>query len=519
MSGVKMMKRTRAIEEFEFIGIREALDSIETHRTQRKLKRKEKEPKLEKSVPTDEEIASLPKFVESTSVIWDSAENIEDSSSNQSPKKANQSSIFITIRTDKSENNSTHSLGKDPDLAENLEHVILSGPDQKSAATASSRLTNVLITIAGFVTHDRDDHTYPFSVLSSELNGDQYTLIWETKVLKELGTTLGILLGEIASFIFQQGLQLTVLPVLMAALTAPMWIIKLTYLLGIYSLYSDNPWGNALTKAEKTGRLLADLLISNVQSGRPVTLVGFSVGARVIYSCLLELASRQAFGIVEAVYLIGTPALCSATEWIKILSVVSGRVVNAYYSSDTLLSLLYRATSAALFNKVAGLSPAEISGVEDIDLEGIVEGHLDYYTKMPKLLAHLGFQTTRDHFIDQTLEEELYRESQKPKKPSVIVPESKNEKLLHAIMQKQKPRKEWDDAQEEIKQLSELNQMMDDYWVPREIVSTMPAMHIRSLNNSDDIGNVDIQNEMVLSDFEPKEITSTLPPLHIELKK
>lgn len=34
----------------------------------------------------------------------------------------------------------------------------------------------------------------------------------------------------------------------MAALTGPMWMLKLSYLV-------DNPWGNALTKAEKAGRV------------------------------------------------------------------------------------------------------------------------------------------------------------------------------------------------------------------------------------------------------------------------
>lgn len=67
--------------------------------------------------------------------------------------------------------------------------------------------------------------------------------------------------------------------------------MKLTY-------FIDNPWGNALLKAKRAGMVLADTLIAQVQESRPVTLIGFSLGARVIYYCLLELAKKSAFGMI-----------------------------------------------------------------------------------------------------------------------------------------------------------------------------------------------------------------------------
>lgn len=58
---------------------------------------------------------------------------------------------------------------------------------------------------------------------------------------------------------------MTVLPALMAALTGPLWAMKLSY-------FVDNPWGVGLTKSRKAGLILADMLCSNAQSGRYVGL-------------------------------------------------------------------------------------------------------------------------------------------------------------------------------------------------------------------------------------------------------
>ena len=48
-------------------------------------------------------------------------------------------------------------------------------------------------------------------------------------------------------------------------------------------------------------KVLAETLISQVQENRPVTLIGYSLGARVIFFCLLELANRNAYGIIHQI--------------------------------------------------------------------------------------------------------------------------------------------------------------------------------------------------------------------------
>ena len=76
-------------------------------------------------------------------------------------------------------------------------------------------------------------------------------------------------------------------------------LTKLGYLI-------DNPWSNAIDRAKSAGRVLADVLIERHLGVRPITLIGFSPGARVIFYALLELAKQKKFGIQDVFLLVAT---------------------------------------------------------------------------------------------------------------------------------------------------------------------------------------------------------------------
>lgn len=128
----------------------------------------------------------------------------------------------------------------------------------------------------------------------------------------------------------QQILGSTILIALMASLQAPILLAKLSYLI-------DNPWTVSQARADLAGLILADSLVDRNLGARPVTLVGFSLGARVIFSCLREMANKGAFGLVQNVYLFGTPIAARKDEYLKAKSVVSGRFVNGYTTNDWIL--------------------------------------------------------------------------------------------------------------------------------------------------------------------------------------
>ena len=131
---------------------------------------------------------------------------------------------------------------------------------------------------------------------------------------------------------------------------------------------------------------------------RPVTLVGFSLGARQIFYALVELARAKAFGLVQDVFIFGATVTASRQTWLEVRSVVSGRFVNGFASNDWMLGYLFRATSGGL-NTVAGLRPVElVPGMENVEVTNIIFGHMSYRSTMPQLLAKVGFPVTADHF-------------------------------------------------------------------------------------------------------------------------
>lgn len=253
-----------------------------------------------------------------------------------------------------------------------------------------NKRVNLLITVPGWLAGSEDDVRLPFSTIDPVM-GDICSVLWEPELLRTFQATGNILATEVLTQSLQQVLGQTVLTALMSALQWPLVLTKLSYLI-------DNPWSNSLDRAKAAGLILADALISRSLGVRPVSLVGYSLGARVIYFALLELAKEKAYGIVENVYIFGAPVVVTSREWRKAKSVVAGRFVNGYVQNDWILGYLFRATSGGI-GRVAGLRPVEgIEFVENIDCTSDVAGHMGYRQAIPRLMKKVGYETTSEEF-------------------------------------------------------------------------------------------------------------------------
>lgn len=131
---------------------------------------------------------------------------------------------------------------------------------------------------------------------------------------------------------------------------------------------------------------------------RPISLIGFSLGARVIFYALLELAKHKALGIVQDVFLLGATVTAPTKAWLEARGVVAGRFVNGFARNDWVLNYLFRATTGGL-NTVAGLRPVEnIPGLENVDVTDKIAGHMSYRAYMPVILDQLGFPVSATYF-------------------------------------------------------------------------------------------------------------------------
>jgi hypothetical protein len=264
----------------------------------------------------------------------------------------------------------------------------------------------VAIGISGWLSSSSDVYQ-PWEVIDSETT-EPFALRFELDAMLRLGNSLQDVLFNYA----WDGITYTVMSrTLLGALYAGLWPLGLIKVASVL----DNPFSIALARADKAGRVLAHALIDGVQGKRPITLIGYSVGARVIYACLVELAEQHAFGLVESVVLMGAPASSDSKSWRKIQSVVAARVVNVYSSEDYVLGYLYRSTKLQF--GVAGLEAVQgVHGLENVDMSKLVSGHDRYKYLAGKILVNIGFG---DVNFDKVAEQERALEIAEQKKQRV----------------------------------------------------------------------------------------------------
>ena len=246
----------------------------------------------------------------------------------------------------------------------------------------------VAIGISGWLTSP-SEVIRPWRVLSNS-SLEPFGLRYELEALLRLGESLlSVLRGYAWDFA-----KFRLLTLVFAGLW-PLGLLRIASLI-------DSPFIIAKARTDKAGKVLADALIHKVQGERPVTLVGYSLGARVIHSCLLELAAQNAFGLVEGVVLMGSPIPSDPITWRKISSVVAGKIVNVYSEADFLLGFMYRATSVQL--GVAGLQPVQdVARVTNINVTAVVKEHTRYRYSVGGILRQIGFTDLDEGLVDKQL--------------------------------------------------------------------------------------------------------------------
>ncbi|CAI6272866.1 unnamed protein product [Periconia digitata] len=372
----------------------------------------------------------------------------------------------------------------------------------------NNKRANLIITLAGWMNGTLDDVRLPYSTIDPVM-GDIYSVLWEPEVLRSMGDTINILATEALTQGLQQVLASTILTALMGALQVPLILSKLSYLI-------DNPWSVSQDRGDMAGLILADSLMARNLGTRPITLVGFSLGSRVIFSCLKELSKRGAVGLVQNVYMFGTPLVAKKDEFIKAKSIVPGRFVNGYATNDWILGYLFRATSGGIM-RVAGLAPVEVPGIENYNVTELVPGHMAYRTAMPKLLREVGWLVESDEFAEiedpdpenhEKRQRELINEIEEARKELEKKPEKKG--AFSFWRKKKAQKKEWEVYDEKSQGTSQTENGNDPTKNPENPV----LFDIDAIR--DEINAMSYDNP---EPIEIKEIKSTLPPMKIDISQ
>ena len=248
----------------------------------------------------------------------------------------------------------------------------------------------IVVCVSGYLRTSRDYHE-PWRCVRGYNDGlaDAYSLHWERKNLLSLGTVLiKMVASEVAGTLTNIWLNAT-LGAVAAPVTFPMMVIT-----SMSDL--DNSWLVVRDRAYQCGEALAYSITNEELIGlRPVTLIGYSMGALAIFSCLQQLAISGHINRVQNVILMGAPIPATFAfenqrlPWKQARSAVSGRFVNCYNGKDALLGFLCRYVEWGI--TISGLSAVNEEGIENIDVSSIVGGHSDYPGKTTQILETVGF--------------------------------------------------------------------------------------------------------------------------------
>ncbi|KXT13877.1 hypothetical protein AC579_2398 [Pseudocercospora musae] len=381
----------------------------------------------------------------------------------------------------------------------------------------NNKRVNLIVTVAGWMTGAVDDVRLPFSTVDP-IMGDIYSVNWEPEMLQSTGQTIQILGTEALTQTIQQILGATVLATLMAGLQAPIILAKISYLI-------DNPWTTACARGDAAGLILADSIIDRNLGMRPITLVGFSLGSRVIFACLRELARRGATGLVQNVYMFGSPVVVKKDDWIKARSVVPGRFVNGYATNDWILGYLFRATQGGIL-RVSGLASVDIKGIENVNVTGEVPGHMAYRGMMPTLLDKVGWQMESLEYSEiedpdpenhEKRQRELIDEIEEARRQLEEEPQKKGFKSWFT-KKKQPQKKSWETYDERSQKVLEGDDKESEQHAAEtaNVMFNVEAIRAEALKLAlQQPGDI----EEIKKHLSVKEIQSTLPVLKVQLPK
>ncbi|KAI1769615.1 DUF726-domain-containing protein [Hypoxylon sp. FL1150] len=252
--------------------------------------------------------------------------------------------------------------------------------DPKELPTADRKM-RITIGIAGLMSSP-DDLLKSWQFLGSQ--NETYVMRWEEDGLIRMNTGLELLVKSPTWNVVKNEITSRTVYDRLTQIEWPIGLLKASKII-------ETPWCSGVIRADKAGAALADMLINKSFGERPISLMGYSLGARIIYNCLMVLSEKRAFGLVENVIMMGTPCPSEVRVWAALRTSVVGRLINVYSREDYLLGFLSR--NICWHYGVAGLQKVEgVPHVENFDASEVVNNHLRYRYLVGSILKKVGWE-------------------------------------------------------------------------------------------------------------------------------
>ena len=186
---------------------------------------------------------------------------------------------------------------------------------------------------------------------------------WESLLLLELCDLVTDMAVDFVGNATKEILKHSALSALISAVSLPIALVNVANMI-------DGAWTLAVERSEEAGVEFADIFVSRGAGRRPITLVGFSMGAWAVYACLKRLVvlqeeweasdrrdgRRETASVVEDAVVMGRPNHVSPASW--------RAIVNCYLTRAWIVGLMFQYKRPAGLGRTAcGTSPVDVAGV------------------------------------------------------------------------------------------------------------------------------------------------------------
>ena len=245
---------------------------------------------------------------------------------------------------------------------------------------------HICLGISGFLQQDEEQVDVWQPLASNFPLCANYTLTWESKAQRDLLSLISGLSGKLGTT------QVAALTAQAATKKAFGMMVLPAAVLSAFEVI-DNPWWVAQNRADQAGKLLGDYIAENQFGGLPVSLIGYSLGTRVILSAIDRLSQLGVDGKIFDVYFLAGAVAQNDPRLRQLSTVIAGKVINVYSRKDLVLSYIFRA--AELFAQPIGNQPLELEkiSVVNIDVTDSVGGHQAYKNKLSYILDRIKGET------------------------------------------------------------------------------------------------------------------------------